>query len=218
MSDPPALYPIRPENLLTGDTDGEQKEEETLAGSAGDEEIGMTSPAEEARAARPARDPGAPTAAMREAHEATHLPYRSWCPECVAGRRDNPAHKRVPEDENAVPEVLLDYCFVRRDGEKERETILILKDRRSRAIRAWVMQHKGADTTEAVQRALKGITDFGHRGPILVKADNEPAIIALRDALMEQLPEGGCPCVCTGEGVRKQRCGGEWRETLQGAA
>ena len=31
-------------------------------------------PAEEARAARPARDPGAPTPAMREAHAATHLP------------------------------------------------------------------------------------------------------------------------------------------------
>ena len=34
-------------------------------------------PSEEARAARPARDPGAPTAAMIKAYAATHLPYRS---------------------------------------------------------------------------------------------------------------------------------------------
>jgi len=32
-------------------------------------------PAEEARAAKPARDPGAPTQAMIDAHAATHLPY-----------------------------------------------------------------------------------------------------------------------------------------------
>ncbi len=51
-------------------------------------------PAEEARAARPSRDPGAPTQAMRDAHASTHLPFRSWCDECVQGRRDAPPHCR----------------------------------------------------------------------------------------------------------------------------
>jgi hypothetical protein len=51
-----ALYPIRPDDL------GEQ--------AAPDE---GEHPAEEARAARPARDPGAPTQAERDAHAATHL-------------------------------------------------------------------------------------------------------------------------------------------------
>ena len=182
----PSLCPIRP------DSQPETQRVEGLA-EGEEEEIGMTNPGEEARAARPARDPGAPTAAEREAHEATHLPFRIWCPECVAGRRDNPAHRKVPEDENAVPEVMLDYAFVRREGETERATVLLLKDRRSRAMRAWVMQHKGASTEEAVDRGLKGIIDFGHRGAILVKTDNEPALIALRDALLARLPEGAAP-------------------------
>ena len=68
-------------------------------------------PAEEERAARPARDPGAPTREMIEAHAATHLPYRSWCPDCVCGRRDNAAHKHVGADVLEVPEVCLDYAF-----------------------------------------------------------------------------------------------------------
>ena len=55
-------------------------------------------PAEEARRAKKARDPGAPSRAEVEAHEATHLPFRIWCEECVAGRRDNPAHLRVPRE------------------------------------------------------------------------------------------------------------------------
>ena len=76
----------------------------------------MLNPAEEARLAKPAKNLGAPTQAERDAHDATHLPFRDWCPECVTGRRDNPSHKRRVEDnENAIPEVHMDYCFVRRE-------------------------------------------------------------------------------------------------------
>ena len=96
-------------------------------------------PAEEARAARPARDPGAPTAAMVAAHAATHLPYRSWCQDCVKGRRDNVAHKHVGADALEVPEVCFDYAFVRREGEDEVITLLVMRDRGSRALRVWVV-------------------------------------------------------------------------------
>ena len=98
---------------------------------------------EEAVPCRPARDPRAPTAAERVAHEATHLPFRVWCPCCVAGRRDNPPHRRVDGSANEVPEILLDYCFVRRHGEEESLTILLLKGRASRSLRAWAMRRKG---------------------------------------------------------------------------
>ena len=74
-------------------------------------------PAEEARRAKKARDPGAPSRAEIEAHEATHLPFRIWCKECVAGRRDNPAHRAVPREPRGVPEIGFNYAFVRREAE-----------------------------------------------------------------------------------------------------
>ena len=40
---------------------------------------------EEALVPRCARDPLQPTKAEWEAHQATHLPYRSWCRFCVDG-------------------------------------------------------------------------------------------------------------------------------------
>ena len=49
------------------------------------------------RAVRNQRDPRDPTVAERAVHEVTHLPSRSWCAEFVAGRRDNPPHRRVPK-------------------------------------------------------------------------------------------------------------------------
>ena len=59
-------------------------------GAAGEEE-------EEAVAVRPARTPCSPTRAEREEHDSTHLPFRSWCSHCVAGRSDNPAHRLIDD-------------------------------------------------------------------------------------------------------------------------
>ena len=148
-------------------------------------------PAEEARRAKKARDPGAPSRADVEAHEATHLPFRSWCEVCVAGRSDNPAHHRVAREPGGVPEIGFDYAFVRRQGEEDHITLLVMKDRDSRAIRAWVVPVKGvgADMLHAVSRAVEGVHELGHRGPVVLKTDNEPAVLALREAVM---PRGEC--------------------------
>ena len=108
----PNINPIRYDDDTTaasagvlGDSKESQSQEEEEWADLGGEGDGL----EEAKIAKPMRDPGQPTSAEREAHEATHLPYRSWCPVCVAGRRDNPSHRAVPVEEPSKPEVLLDY-------------------------------------------------------------------------------------------------------------
>ena len=53
---------------------------------------------EEAVVPKTIRDPLAPTKAQWLAHQTTHLPFRSWCPECVVGRSDNPGHRRVTSE------------------------------------------------------------------------------------------------------------------------
>jgi len=154
----------------------------------GDEEEG-----EEAKVAKPMRDPGQPTMAEREAHEATHLPFRIWCDACVKGRRDNPPHRKMPEEEHTKAEVAMDYCFFRRQEETENITTLLTKDRHSRAIRAATLRSKGICLEESVDKAIEMIRGYGHRGGILVKADNEPALKALREAVMERLTDGAIP-------------------------
>ena len=101
------------------------------------------------------------TAAERAIHEATHLPFRSWCAECVAGRY-NPPHHRFPQDDNAVQEILMDDCCVRRDDETETVTVLLMKDRNSGAIQAWIVERKGPDldAADVAQRAQVGLRNF----------------------------------------------------------
>jgi hypothetical protein len=170
------LYPIRPDEL-----------EEPVAPGEGEH------PAEEARAARPARDPGAPTQAERDAHSATHLPFRSWCDECVQGRRDAPPHCRTKRGAGEIPEVAFDYAFIRRDDEEEVATLLVMRDRDSKALRAWVLERKGVDMAETVNRAVAGVRELGYRGRVLIRTDGEPALLALRNAITQALPDGATP-------------------------
>ena len=144
---------------------------------------------EEALVAKLLRSPTAPTAAERAAHAPHHLPYRSWCDECVAGRRDNPAHRPVECKDNSVHEVMMDYCFVRRQDETEVITILVLKERQSRAIQAWVVPNRSTFLEEgaAAERAAEGIRRFGLRDKVILKTDNELAILALRALVLAKL-------------------------------
>ena len=106
------LSPVRPQILCEDQTTLPDVAAQLDSAEANEEED-----VEEALVAKPLRSPMAPAAAERAAHAPTHLPYRSWCDECVAGRRDNPAHKPVDCQDNAVREVMMDYCFLRRADE-----------------------------------------------------------------------------------------------------
>ena len=46
------------------------------------------------------RAPREPSRAEREEHNLTHLPYRSWCPFCVAGKAHSAPHKLSESEEN----------------------------------------------------------------------------------------------------------------------
>ena len=151
---------------------------------------------EEARRPAPARDPSAPTKAQWDEHQATHLPFRIWCPHCVAGRLDNPPHRRVPAHESTVPEVHMDYAFCRRAEDERTVPLLVMKHRQSRAVRCWVVPAKGALDAVAAEIADHGLRGFGVQGEVILKTDNEDAINGLRHkvqalhpgAALEQLP------------------------------
>ena len=139
--DDPGTYPMGPPTPTTEVEDGEPE-----LGEAAARQDEPEHPAEEARAARPSRDPGAPTQADRDAHAATHRPCRSGCGDCVHGRQDAPPHGRQKRVAGEVPEVAFDYAFIRRDDEEEVATLLVMRDRDTKAVRAWVLPHKGAQT------------------------------------------------------------------------
>ena len=78
-------------------------------------------------------DPGQPTQSELEDHRIDHYPYRSWCPECVAGRATGEQH-RARRGDRAVPVFSFDYLFITKslkvvrslsDGDEVLLTILV---------------------------------------------------------------------------------------------
>ena len=58
-------------------------------------------------------------------HEATHCPFRSWCPVCVAAsaKEDGHTHRKREDDEGGHPLVSLDY-----ESLEEKISALVSKD------------------------------------------------------------------------------------------
>ena len=80
-----------------------------------------------------------------------------------------------------------DYCFIRRREEKSTQTVLVMKDRSSIALRAWLLRHRGVQEEDPAELAAAGVTDLGLQNRVWIEVDNEPALIALRDAILKKL-------------------------------
>ena len=69
------------------------------------------------RRIRTKRDEYVSTMEEWKSHRLTHLPYRSWCPECVAGKAVDDAHRRRHEVESThSPEFLSGLCICEKCG------------------------------------------------------------------------------------------------------
>eukprot|EP00973_Karenia_brevis_P002875 390207-Karenia_brevis.AAC.1 len=76
---------------------------------------------EEAKSAKAAITPKTPTPEEYRIHRLTHLPYRSWCPHCVRGKKRNPSHRILHKEKDGkrgIPVVSMDYTFI---GNKDDE-------------------------------------------------------------------------------------------------
>jgi hypothetical protein len=159
---------------------GEHEEHE--GEDAGD---GVHQPAEEAHeapAVRGVRDPGQPTRDGGAAHDLTHLPFRPWCADCVAGKAADDPHRRAAREEDDGPvKVSVDYGFVSEKAatadDPERivqRTILVVKVAGCRAVMARCVKGKGRADPFAVSWLVDQLRRLG-LGRCVLQADGEPA-------------------------------------------
>ena len=105
---PPCIALVMAGESATNDVDEEvydndaNERNEAREASAGDrraiadaDQAGQLDISGEAKTARSLHTPEPPTDAARLAHNATHVPFRDWCPICVASRERSSPHRRV---------------------------------------------------------------------------------------------------------------------------
>ena len=75
--------------------------------------------ADEGRRPKVLRRPQTPTKAEWDEHALTHLPFREWCPHCIAGKGMSSQHRSSKEPQMGIP-VSADYCWMK-DGREEED-------------------------------------------------------------------------------------------------
>ena len=136
---------------------------------------------EEGRKPKVITSPVKPSAKEVEEHMATHIPFRSWCAHCVAGKSKSNPHFKGTEERTSVPEISVDYMYMSIGNSDEQigMPILVAKDRKTNWTMAGVVPSKGK-CAHAVRR-MEGMLDIlGYRKYIL-KSDQEPAIMELKE-------------------------------------
>ena len=128
-------------------------------------------------------EPQEPTPEMINRHNLTHLPYRSWCPHCVAARRANAPHtsgSRIRQK----PLFVADYCFVS-DSKTEGDNLTVLvgamyppKSDAPKAMFAVVCERKGASDEYTASRLCQFIRECGV-SEFVYKSDQEASVVAL---------------------------------------
>ena len=123
-------------------------------------------------------------------HNLIHLPFRDWCPYCVQGKAVSYPHLKRRKEEDEVPVISSDYMGLKhREPEEGQNPIIVTVDRRTKTKYAHVLKAKGVDHY-AVERCAKDLSDGLGYGKFVLKDDQEPAIKALREAvILEELEQ-----------------------------
>ena len=129
----------------------------------------------------------APTREEVRRHNVSHLPFRSWCPQCVAGRgKHYPHHAREDCEETRGLEMHFDYAFLRNEAGGEKATVLVGRCRRSKLLVAHVVPAKGDSGEWVVDEAVQDLKNMGHHGQVLLRGDQERSLGSFIEKVAEK--------------------------------
>ena len=132
-----------------------------------------------------------------EEHATTHWPFREWYDHCIMGESQSEGTLQKKRHESEVPIVAVDSMWMT-DGEEPRVEdmrgmpILVATDECTDWIGAWVVPEK-EEHWYAI-KVLAGYIEETGRNRIILKSDQEPAIIKLKSAVKR---ESGVEIACT---------------------
>ena len=89
-------------------------------------------------------------------HNATHVPFRDWCPICFATRGRSSPHRRVVANKTAdtLPKFQTDYMFIRTVAESKTQPCITFVETRSGVVISFMCAQKGGyeDLTKEILR------------------------------------------------------------------
>ena len=137
----------------------------------------------------PLPSPKLPSQSEIDFHNLCHVPYRSWCPFCVAARRKNSAHRSQHGEERTIPLICSDYCFLNEEVGGEAITVLVTRMMPSRAIGAIPCDQKGHD--EYTVHRLRSFLKSEGISKLVYKSDQEKSLRRLLGDVIAAAQQAG---------------------------
>ena len=104
--------------------------------------------------------PVEPSKEEREEHMKLHLPFRSWCRDCVAGRGKEEACRKVGRSPEGVPEIHMDFMFMGEEKGDGALAMLVVRERGTRAVMGCVAPRKSSGEWLG-KRVMAFMREFG---------------------------------------------------------
>ena len=144
-------------------------------------------PCGEGVSARIAKLESLPSKEEVETHNASHVPYRSWCPHCVNGKGKAGFHMKQDASQHTVPTISMDYFYFVKpeEGVERGPPSIVLVDDKSGMLKSSVLKQKGVEEW-SIKVVKKYVESLGYK-KVVMKNDNENAIMALRDEVKKHL-------------------------------
>ena len=136
------------------------------------------------------KSPDQPRPQERAEHNLTHLPFRSWCKQCIQNKSKSDAHPRQQRNSKA-PVVQFDFCYFKSLGEQRTTPILTGIDVETGMAMAIVVSNKTQDFNYHVQCIQSFLMECGRVQAVLsntvVQSDQEEHLISLLKATAAKL-------------------------------
>ena len=143
------------------------------------------------------------------------MPYRSWCRHCVRGKGKSESHKRLDaEKEHTIPTVSMDYCFMGQVDDDKTLPILGIRDHRHKVTYSHLVPSKGTKHPYSVGQAVHDIDQLGY-SKLILKNDQEPAIVDLQKQVVVELKEKGIECIPENSPVSESQSNGVIERGIQ---
>ena len=128
-----------------------------------------------------AKSPYSPTHDEKEKHNATHLPYRSWCPVCVQAKGKEDDHKKAKKDvEENVETIVMDYKAFGHDEDDDAVTAIVMRAKKTGMTAAHVCTVKGPEDKWIIKKLVEATENWGYT-KIILKTDGEPALVRVAE-------------------------------------
>ena len=139
--------------------------------------------------------PKEPSAQEKLLHEATHLPFASWCPHCVTMRAMPDRMENLKDAARDVPSIAFDFCFTGYDANSNSFVCYDKEPESGAALKCMVAHDSHTGSVLAVPCTSKG--DVRHLGielmrfaqslghvTIELRCDQEPSTLSLQRAVI----------------------------------